>query len=54
MHLDKNIRIMNGKVLLTAIVIQVTAEQQLDIRHPCTPTQRLSGVAAVVLCQAFG
>lgn len=53
-HLDASARVLNGKTNLTSFVMQVTAEQQLDIAHPRVPDQRLQGVAAVVLCQAFG
>ena len=45
---------MNGKTALAAAVIQLTADQELDIAHPCAPGERMQGLAAVVLCQAFG
>jgi hypothetical protein len=46
--------IMNGKTKMRACVIQVTGDQQLDIQHPKDPAKRLSGIAAVVICQAIG
>lgn len=46
--------IKNGKTKMRACVIQVTSEQQLDIMNPKDATQRLSGYAAVVICQAIG
>lgn len=45
---------MNGKTPLTAVVIQTTAEAQLDVAHPAAPGGRLAGAAPVVLCQALG
>ena len=44
---------MNGKAPLTALVIQTTADAQLDVQHPCG-AGRLAGAAPVVLCQALG
>ncbi len=46
--------IKNGKTKLRACVIQVTGDQQLDIQHPKDASKRLSGIAAVVICQAIG
>lgn len=46
--------VMNGKKKMRACVIQVTGDQQLDIQHPKDATKRLSGIAAVVICQAIG
>lgn len=45
---------MNGKQPFTAAVVQVTSEQELEIDNPKIPGTKLSGIAAVVLCQAFG
>ena len=44
---------MNGKTALTALVIQTTADAQLDIADPQSGA-RLQGPAPVVLCQALG
>ena len=44
---------MNGKTALTALVIQTTADAQLDVAHP-QGGARLQGPAPVVLCQALG
>lgn len=46
--------IRNGKTKMRACVIQVTGDQQLDIQHPKDASKRLSGIAAVVICQAIG
>ena len=46
-------KVMNGKTALTALVIQTTADAQLDIAHP-QGGARLQGPAPVVLCQALG
>ncbi len=46
--------IKNGKTKMRAAVIQVTGDQQLDIKHPKDATKRLTGIAAVVICQAVG
>ncbi len=46
--------IKNGKTSMRACVIQVSGDQQLDIRHPKDASKRLSGIAAVVICQAIG
>lgn len=46
--------ILNGKTRMRACVIQVQADQEIDIPHPKDPSSRLSGNAAVVLCQAIG
>ena len=46
--------IKNGNTRMRACVIQVTGDQQLDIQHPKDASKRLSGIAAVVICQAIG
>ena len=43
----------NGKTLVTAVVIQTTADATLDVAHP-QGGGRLQGAAPVVLCQALG
>lgn len=45
---------MNGKTRMRASVIQVQADQEIDMKHPKDASRRLSGNAAVVLCQAIG
>lgn len=50
----RDANIMNGKTRMRACVIQVQADQEIDIKHPKKPSSRLSGNAAVVLCQAIG
>ncbi|KAL4429037.1 hypothetical protein ABPG77_006076 [Micractinium sp. CCAP 211/92] len=55
LHLDSAAKVMNGKTQLTAVVVQTTAEAQLDVAHPQGPPgARLQGPAPVVLCQALG
>lgn len=45
---------MNGKTRVTAVVLQVTADQQLEVSSPKDPSTKLSGLAAVVVCQSLG
>jgi hypothetical protein len=54
LNFKQDAKIMNGKTKMRASVIQVGGEQQLDIQHPKDPSKRLSGLAAVVICQAIG
>ncbi|PRW39086.1 Structure-specific recognition [Chlorella sorokiniana] len=54
LHIDSNhTKVMNGKTQLSAVVIQTTADAQLDVAHP-QGGARLQGAAPVVLCQALG
>lgn len=34
--------------------LQVTSDSKLDIQAPTAPSRRLSGLSAIVICQAFG
>ena len=54
LHLDNEMQIMNGKVALSAVVIQLGQGQEIDVSNPVAPDQRFSGPAAVVLCQILG
>ncbi|KAI7835920.1 hypothetical protein COHA_010181 [Chlorella ohadii] len=54
LHIDSDhTKVMNGKTQLAAVVIQTTADAQLDVAHP-QGGGRLQGAAPVVLCQALG
>jgi hypothetical protein len=54
LHLDQGAKIMNGKVALKAVIIQVLADQQLSMGHPTLAGQRIEQSAAVALCQSLG
>ncbi|KAI3431456.1 hypothetical protein D9Q98_004508 [Chlorella vulgaris] len=53
LNLASEAKVLNGKAVLTAIVVQTTAQAQLDVAHP-QGGGRLQGAAAVVMCQALG
>ncbi|GAB4814060.1 hypothetical protein N2152v2_001106 [Parachlorella kessleri] len=53
-NIDPAAKVTNGKQPLTAVVVQTTADGQLDIPHPQIPEKRMQGPAAVVVCEAFG
>eukprot|EP00238_Polyblepharides_amylifera_P002790 CAMPEP_0196582206 /NCGR_PEP_ID=MMETSP1081-20130531/38002_1 /TAXON_ID=36882 /ORGANISM="Pyramimonas amylifera, Strain CCMP720" /LENGTH=446 /DNA_ID=CAMNT_0041902705 /DNA_START=89 /DNA_END=1429 /DNA_ORIENTATION=- len=46
--------LQHGKQALKCLLFQSLSKDQLDIPHPQNPEGRLTGVAAVVLCQLFG
>ena len=54
LHLDSTFEVLNGKVQLAAIVIQLNEQQCMEIPNPAAPDEKFSGPAAVVVCQALG
>ncbi|KAK9808622.1 hypothetical protein WJX72_000695 [[Myrmecia] bisecta] len=54
LHIDTDAGIKNGKQPLSAVVLQTTADAQLDIAHPKDSKARLKGNAPIVICQALG